>query len=60
MVTNPTGFKGTFRLHMTKMEMILNTIKPETFSMLVDPENDAMICLVIGDYKWIVAVGDNG
>ena len=58
MVTNNTGFAGTIRFPMTKLEIILNTIKPETFEILVEPGNNDFICIVVGNYKWVVSLAD--
>lgn len=58
MVTNNTNFEGTIRLPMTKMEIILNTIKTDTFEILTEQDNKDFICIVVGGYKWVVSMAD--
>ena len=58
--SNDTSYVGTIQLPLTRLEMILNSIKSDKIILSTDEQYDGVVGIVAGEYKWVMAaVGDD-
>jgi hypothetical protein len=55
IIENATNYTANLSLSMVKLELILNSIKSDTFTIAFDPSDEGVIGFIVDNYKWIIS-----